>query len=74
MRKVRTPSEKVPGATQEGVSLWTVPQKITAIARLRGVVRVKMCGKSTRTFLAIKMWGKPYLEQDNAAWIFAHSR
>ncbi len=26
-------------------------------------VRVKMCGKSARTYLAIAMWGKPYREQ-----------
>ena len=55
----------------EGVSLWKVPQKITAhravtdlvfVGRRR--VRVKMCGKSAQVLVVTQAQGKPHQEQD----------
>ncbi len=48
---------------QEGVSLWKVPQKITASIDSM-LVRVKTCGKSARLRAVMCARGKPYLEQD----------
>lgn len=52
-----------------GVSLWIVPQKITAKIS-NNLVRVKMGGKSTRLVIAILLGGKPYREQGKAAQRF----
>ncbi len=71
--------------TQESVSSWKVPQKITAtsikklnslmgppietIVEIGVVVRVKTCGKSARLCMAICITGKPYQKQDKKVCI-----
>ncbi len=63
MRKVRTPNERGTLEIKGGVSLWKVPQKITALILLK--VRVKTGGKSARCMCSNRSCrGKPYLEQD----------
>lgn len=62
-RKVQTPNERAPEATQDGVNRWIVPQKITALC-VEHKVRVKMCGKSAQIVVVILLSGKPCLEQD----------